>query len=131
MSTRKAELQEIVAAAYQARDELQAIEDAERNAKNAALLNACQKVRNSYGSGDDWWLYRRVLALKGTWCTSFRFEVRTDSGIYAQVMDMDSVNADRWESITEQEFQAAYGDLLWALSDGYTKRAEEGKEPAK
>lgn len=125
MTTRKAELEEIVAAGRQARDELQVIEDAERNAANASLLNACQKVRNSYGSGDDWWLYRRVLSLKGTCCTSFRFEVRADGGVYAQVMGMDSVGADHWEPITEQEFQRAYNKLMVALSDGYTERAED------
>ncbi len=80
---RKKELDTIL---RKARTELNRIEEAERDAENRALIGKCFKYRNSYSEGQKWWLYQRVVSVKGGMVNIFGFEtdIRGKIEIYVE-----------------------------------------------
>jgi hypothetical protein len=107
--SRKDELQKIV---HDARDELNAIQEAEDLEAKRKLLGKCFVCANSYGSGDSWPLYIEVRSLDGSFLKCFQFE--TDcSGITTIEAPIRGVILLRsYKPITKRQFDAAWRKTL-------------------
>lgn len=120
-----AQLKKIMAAGYAARNELDERNNAKLNRQNAHLVGQAQKCRNSYGSDEKWWLYRRITSVDGQWCKAFKFEVTTRNTVDIALSDHGSVGGMmEWINITDAEFEAAWRDvvaLLPATQEGQPK----------
>lgn len=119
----KAQLKKIMAAGYAARNELEDIAAEELNRKNAERINSCEKFHNSYGSGEKWWLYRRILAVNGSWCTAFSFQIKDGGQIEIELQKHSSLDSSSWIKITDAEFEQAYLDTLATI---YKQHAHRG-----
>ncbi len=126
-SLSKTELHEIMARGYAARQELQDRDDAALNAQNANLIGAFQKFRNSYGAGDpdrDWWLYRRIDSINGSWCTALKFQVMIPEGRIEIEIDRKGSLSESWQTIPRAEFDEAWQGLLSKITSAHTSSAE-------
>ena len=105
---RKLELQKVM---DDARIELHAIEDQKRLSENLLLVGKCYKVKNSYGSGDSWWLYRKVVSLSEHYNLN-TLEFQTDIYGKIQIEESDAYNLyDGHIEISQEEFYNAWKDL--------------------
>ncbi len=50
-------------------------EDYDREQKLKKLIGNYYKCRNSYGSGEDWWMYVEILGVNGTSLTTRKYEI--------------------------------------------------------
>lgn len=89
--------------------ELNALRENERKAQHKLLLGKCFRFRNSYGSGEQWWLYARVDGVGGHWPMVFTFQVTSQDEIIVKCKDSSHVGGDSWFPITRREF-----DREWA-----------------
>jgi len=104
---RKAVLQRILAKARAELNEI--IESREIAAANNKIIGNCYRFSNSYGSGDRWWLYGKVIAVEGGDITMFKFQ-KTAHGqieIEARYMEYARITSG-WEQIAEAKFQKAW-----------------------
>lgn len=63
------------------RNQLDVIDNRERINANSAAVDKCYKYRNSYGSGESWWLYVRIDGLDDSgWPRGIKFEI-TSTGM--------------------------------------------------
>lgn len=124
----KDQLKKIMAAGYAARNELDELAAEESNRKNAGRINSCEKYHNSYGSGEKWWLYRRILAVDGGWCTSFAFQIKDDGAIEIELNAHGSLDSSDWLPITDAEFEQAYLDTLAAIYKQHAHRGAVSEE---
>jgi hypothetical protein len=108
------QLKKRMASGYEARQELDNRKAERLNKQHAHLVGTCQKYLNSYGSGDSWWLYRRILSVNGQWCQAFRFQLTTDKRIEIETDKHDSIS-DSWVPITESEYTQACEALVDAM----------------
>lgn len=123
---RKAQLRQIMAAGFVAREELDALEREEQNVANASLVGTCQKFWNNYGSGSEgWWLYRRILSLNGGWCDSFSFQHCSDSRIEIRCERHDSLTSCQWTPISEEEFEKAFVAVMAAVKEAHERRSSD------
>ncbi len=126
MATRKpteAQLRKIMHAGILAQNELREREDARQNKANKHLVGTCQKYRNSYGSGDKWWMYRKVLSVSGSWCNAFTFQTCSDGRVEIVNDKHSSIGDGSWIDITNVEFGTELQLLLmkveeWASLNG-------------
>lgn len=118
----KEQLQKIVAAGYEARNELQEIEAAEKTRENRPLIGKCQKYLNSYGSGEKWWLYRRIIGVDGDWVTAFSFQTCSMGKTTIEIEKHGTAVNSGFEEITEREFNAAYREMQKSVSAAYHQR---------
>lgn len=110
------ELKKIVAAGYAARDELADLENADATLRNSQMIGKCQKFSNSYGSGDRWWLYRRILSVDGNQCACFRFQTTSSGLMEIQARECEYIGGvNEWHDIDESEFNAAWDSMKAAL----------------
>lgn len=112
--TRKEELQRRIEAADDARVELWRIEAQEAEYHNRALIGKCFKYRNSYSCPQDdndyWWMYCKVLGVKGTSLQVWRFQ--TDK--YKKVdVEPDTMLAREQLQIGYHEIPLAEFDAAW------------------
>lgn len=61
--------------------QLDKIEDAKSDAKNAALVGRYFRYRNSYGSGSVWWMYFKVTGYKGGSIRGQQFQTTSDDEV--------------------------------------------------
>ena len=113
---KKEKLQAIVAEGHEARKELNKIEEKEDTKKNLPLVGRCFKFKNSYGSGDSWWLYSEVLGVEGGFFKYLTFQECTHGKISVELREYgyDSL---RQTEITKQEFDKQFRLLLDKLEE--------------
>lgn len=110
----EAQLKKIVAAGYEARNELDERKAAKTAKANAGMVGKCHKYRNSFGSGsEDWWLYRKVLAVDGEWLKVFSFQTDCHGRVEIKPKDTDHAGSSQeWREIGESEFVVEYDRML-------------------
>lgn len=111
-------LRVIMADGIAARDELQRRQDAVKTAANRSIVGKRFKYLNSYGSGEKWWLYRRVLSVTGDRCTAFEFQ-HTSENIVEIKLEKHGFLGDGWEEIPEHEYRAAWSRVMSIVTGGY------------
>lgn len=67
-------LKEIRADIAKLQKEAEPLEESLRREQLIHFVGKCFKYRNSYGSGEEWWLYTRVLDYKDGQLRMFRFQ---------------------------------------------------------
>jgi hypothetical protein len=117
------QLEKRMADGYAARNELDARKDSKLNKANAALVGTCQKFHNSYGDGDKWWLYRRILSVDGMWCNAFRFQLTSNGKIDIDTKYADSLSTG-WLPCSESEYNSAWEALEDAMYSAAQKRSQ-------
>ena len=120
-----AQLKAAVAAGYAARNELQARQEAINNRKNAGLVGQWQKYRNSYGSDENWWLYRRILSVSGQWCKSFAFQITSNNTMEIDLCKHGSLDSGGWLPVAPVEVQEAWATAMDLAAQGYASTKRE------
>jgi hypothetical protein len=116
--SRKEELEEIVAAGIVARHELSDITDKETEAKTKALVGECFRFRNSYGSGEKWWLYRIVTGVNGRNVYTFEFQKTANGEHRIEPRTVQWMGLDKEDKpISRKEFWDAWFDFMNGLED--------------
>ena len=118
MMDKKEKLQAIVAKGYVARKELNEIEEKENTKKNLPLVGRCFKFKNSYGSGDSWWLYSEVLGIEGNYFKYLTFQECSGGKITVELREYGYDSLQQTE-ITKQEFDKRFRLLLDKLEELY------------
>ena len=93
------------------RAELGPLEEAQKQEQNSKYVGRCFKFNNSYGSGERWYLYARIIDAGDYWPTGVTFqhtssdtiEIRTDKGM---------TSLESWEEISLAEYQAAWKQIM-------------------
>jgi hypothetical protein len=103
------------------RKELQSIEAAEQLAKDQKLVGKCFKYSNSYGSGERWWLYAKVLRIEpdelGHDVIVWKFEKTSDGKHQVDLNERYGLFGGSWLPITEDEFGIAWHDFIAELNE--------------
>jgi hypothetical protein len=109
----------------QARKVIEAHHEAERRAtrkENRRLVGRFYKYRNTYGSGDAWWLYGAVTGVDEFGrVTGWKFERTSLERIEISLDDSMHVNTG-WKEIGASEFWGAAEALRDTLNDLLTRR---------
>jgi len=116
----EAQLRKIMAAGFDARNELQERADVVANHKNAVLVGKWQKYRNTYGSDESWWMYRRVLEVNGQWCKCFTFQITSTNRVEVEIDRHSILERSGWMPVEIWEVKEAWTALLTMLSNGFT-----------
>ena len=100
-----------------ARDKLDAIEKKEKEKTIRPLVGKCFKYRNSYGSDENWWLYKKILSISDrAWLNAFMFQ-KTSRGNWEIHFNETYISLlDGYISISEEEFNQAWKECLNELS---------------
>lgn len=124
----KAQLTKIMNAGYAARNELDEIKQAAAAKANSALIGKCHRYRNSYSCPetdvDYWWIYRRVIAVDGSWLKTFSFQTDRNGKVTVQTEKQDFSDLSGWKEISDAEFSHAFNDMMRKVSDAYKARTE-------
>jgi hypothetical protein len=125
MSKRQAEIQRLTLKGQRLLGRAQALLEREKDEVArpafAALVGKCFKFRNSYGSGEKWWLYVRILRLHKDSLTydTVQFQNTSRSNIeieYRQQWNFQQGNhfsvQNGWEEITFEEYDLERKQLL-------------------
>lgn len=92
----------------EAQEALWAIEEKERAKRSATLVGKCFRYLNSYGSGDRWWLYARVISVgDGGYLTTFSFQTTCNDEIQIEPAKA-RLSIDGWEAISIADFKTAW-----------------------
>jgi len=90
------------------RKELRKIEDKASLKEKQKLLGRCFKYKDSYGSGEKWWTYIKVVAVSKDVFTHLKVERRPDGFLSIRLEDDFTYHADYFlheTEIEEEEFQ--------------------------
>lgn len=109
-----AKLKKTVQAGYKARNELDDLESRNKDKQNKKLIGKCYRYRNSYSSGDSWWLYAKITGVKDGWLNGWKFEKTTADRI--EIWDTTIHRVDEYQEITKEEFNQAWNELLNELN---------------
>ena len=115
---KKKKLQAIINKGNEARRELHDIEEKEATEKNLPLVGKCFKFRNSYGSGERWWLYSRVVGVAGSY---FKYLVFQECSLGKATVEIREYGYDNMQQIeiTRKEFDKQLRLLLDKLEELY------------
>lgn len=84
---------------------LREIEDRERDERNARLVGKCLRYRNSYGDGESWWMYCRVLRVEDGNVITHEFQTTCRDEIEIKPSRRHFFGmSDGWRLIEEAEF---------------------------
>lgn len=98
-----------------ARNQLREIEDKRIIKERRQYVGKCFKFRNSYGSGESWWLYCKALHLDGTSVIFFQFQ--KDSNGRWEIVDRQShYLSPEYVEIPCHEFQTEWLKCLEELN---------------
>lgn len=111
MMDKKEKLQAIVNKGNEARRELHDIEEKEATEKNVHLVGKCFKFSNSYGSGEKWWLYSRIVGVGGSYFKYFVFQECSDGKVIVETRKYGYDSLQQVE-ITRKEFDKQFRLLL-------------------
>src|SRR3990167_10109433 len=75
------EIEKLQAKFYAARDALQLAEKKQQETDNRALVGRHFKYRNSYSGSRQWWMYTKVLAVRGSKLMCHEFQTTCDGKI--------------------------------------------------
>jgi hypothetical protein len=121
----KEELQKIIAAGFEAREELRAIEDAEKTKANASLIGKCFKYRNSYScpesDADYWWLYSKVVSVDGEWAQVLRFQTDRNGRVEFETCSTHVRHLD--QQIRSMEFHSQFTAAVGRVTAMYDNAA--------
>lgn len=78
------ELEELQAKRAEIQSRIWEIERAENEAACRELIGKCFRFCNSYGSGDDWWLYVKIIDVEDGNLIAHRFETCSHGTMQAQ-----------------------------------------------
>lgn len=112
MKTKQTE-QKLERTLCRARNELDKIRSARTRKENLKYLGKCFKFLNSYGSGDKWYLYKRITK-SGEIMQAHDFQ-HTSTGRFESHLDTYVVNLESYEEIEPEEFWAAWADFIKKL----------------
>jgi len=94
-------------------------EDGERKTEkeNRKLIGTYWKFKNSYGSGQDWWLYTEVVGVDGATIKKIDYQLtgRDRSEIQEQEQTSYGKVMDGWSKISKKEFIKGRGAVLKKL----------------
>jgi hypothetical protein len=72
------------------------------------LIGKCYKYRNSYGSGERWWLYKKVVGISGTMLKTLEFQITSydekgkaeieESHCYGDMTGCVEITKDEWNA---------------------------------
>lgn len=96
-------------------EELYPLEIKEKQTSNAALVGRCFKYNNSYGGGDRWWKYARVIDAGDHWPVAIAFQHTTRDSIEIEV-NKCFMRLDGWQEIPEAEYRAAWQALMQGVA---------------
>lgn len=109
----KSERDKLAAEAIAIRERIHDLDAAERKKVNRPLRGKCFKYRNSYGSGDGWWLYVKVNGVDEDGnldCLTFEettLHIITIEPAHKKYYGLDA----NYKPITEDEFLTAWNAL--------------------
>lgn len=96
-------------------NKLREVEDKRRIKELRPLIGKCFRYRNSYGHGENWWLYIKVIGLKSTWLKVFFFEKTCYEEWKIKYDDIRS-SMEGYEQISTEEFNQAWHECLTELN---------------
>lgn len=114
---RKDELQTIIG---EAAEELHAIEEREIAKEATSFVGKFFKYRNSFGTGEKWWLYLKVLSYSERHFTTLQFQLQSDGKIEIERRDWMHANSlIRSDSghieIEAKEFWKGWSEIMDAI----------------
>jgi hypothetical protein len=76
------------------------------------LIGRCFKYHNSYGSGEKWWLYRKIVGIDGTTLKTFEFQITSysDEG-KMEIKESHCYGVDGYLEITKDEWYAEWSKV--------------------
>ena len=81
------------------------------NKKSQELVGKCFKYLNSYSHGEDWWLYKKVIAACGEHVTCRLFQ-QTAKGEFILEESQRHASSNLGQEITSEEYDQAAIDFL-------------------
>lgn len=109
--------EELQARVNDLQEQLRALEAIDRQELCRSLVGKCYRVPNSYGSGETWWLYRRVTGFtKEGYVRLFSFESRADDAFVINCAERNP-DAAFGEVITAKAFQHAFKIFARMIND--------------
>lgn len=99
--------------------EMRAIEIVEAKERNSPLVGRYFKYRNTYGFGESWWLYLKVIGLEDSAFRVVQFEI-TETGRH-EACATSKMSLDNWQSITLSEYAEAFSSFINSLVELSTK----------
>ncbi len=121
MMDKKERLQAIAKKGSEARRELHDIKEKEVAERNLSLVGKCFKFSNSYGSGEKWWLYSRIVGVEGSY---FKYLVFQECNLGKVTVETREYGYDSMQQveITKKEFDKQFRLLLDKLEALYQGR---------
>jgi hypothetical protein len=84
------------------------------------LVGRYFKTRNSYGSDESWWLYRKVTGADGSWLKCFSFQIM--AGTRFEAVTEDSLHGvESYTEINKAEWDKALADFHKRLAKAIGK----------
>jgi hypothetical protein len=88
----------------EARHALEQIEKQARNEANEKLIGKCYRYRNSYGSGDKWWLYKIVTGIGDYWPIGTSFQKTSNGTLEIREKETMPGLPESYEEISRDEY---------------------------
>ena len=95
------------------------IERRESDKRNATLIGKCFRYSNSFGSGESWWLYVKIIGAVDGNLISRRFQTDCRGRMEVEpehTTFTDLLNAD-YEEISSKDFDTAWIDFKATIKD--------------
>ena len=92
-------------------EELNPLEVKERQEKNASVVGRYFKYHNSYGSGEDWWKYLKIVSEGEYWPIGIAFQHTSRDSVEIET-DKTVTSIGGWEEISQAEYENAWQGLM-------------------
>ena len=89
------------------------------NEEGKKLVGKCFKFRNSYGSGEKWWLYSKIVGADSEWVNTLELQKLPFSGIEIKLNKISKSLFENgvYTSITKKEFNNVYKRFIKKIED--------------